>query len=148
MRNACTNDDRRGPISPGTVRAGQCLLIILCGLALRRYGLGTGLPAAIVKYGGSILWGTMVFFLVVIAAPRLSWRTAGLIAASIAVCIELSRLVHTPWLDEFRMTIAGALLLGRIFSARNLLAYGAGIGLGMILDRLGITAFTSAHRTP
>jgi hypothetical protein len=37
-------------------------------------------------------------------------------------------------LDEFRLTLAGALLLGRIFSAWDILAYGAGIGLGMLLD--------------
>jgi hypothetical protein len=33
------------------------------------------------------------------------------------------------------MTLAGALLLGRIFSPWNMLAYGIGIGLGMLLDR-------------
>jgi hypothetical protein len=33
------------------------------------------------------------------------------------------------------MTLAGALLLGRIFSPWNMLAYGVGILLGMQLDR-------------
>jgi hypothetical protein len=140
--------NRRGPTSPRIRRAGACLLVILCGLALRRYGLGAGLPTAMVKYGGSILWGTMVFFVVATAASPLSRRTVGLMAVLIAIGVELFRLVHTPWLDDFRMTIAGALLLGRIFSAWNLLAYGAGIGFGMLIDRLGITPFTRAHRTP
>jgi len=125
-------------------RACLCLSIIASGLALRRYGLGLGLPSSIVKYGGSTLWGTMVFFLVAIAASHLSRRSIVLIAASIAVCVELFRLAHTPWLDAFRLTMAGALLLGRVFSAWDVLAYGVGIGLGMILDRVGGSAFTRA----
>jgi hypothetical protein len=120
------------------VRACLCMAIILVGLALRRYGFGLGLPAVVVKYGGSILWAMMVFFLVAIVGSKLPpWRIAT-IAAAIAVGVELFRLVHTPWLDEFRLTTAGALLLGRIFSLWDLLAYGVGIILGMLLDRFGL----------
>ena len=118
------------------VRACLCLAIVISGLMLRRFGFGLGWPAIIVKYGGSMLWGAMVFFLVAIAAPRRSRRYVALISAVIAVCVELFRLVHAPWLDDFRLTLAGALLLGRIFSAWDILAYGAGIGLAMGLDRL------------
>ena len=129
-----------------------CLSIIISGLALRKFGLGLGLPSVLVKYGGSMLWGTMVFFLVAIAVPsRSRWRMA-LISALLAVCVELFRLVHTPWLDDFRLTTAGALLLGRVFSPWNMLAYGAGIALGVLLDRLGRSAVTrtrlSAQHTP
>ena len=131
-------------------RACLCLSIIVCGLALRKFGPGLGLPSVLVKYGGSMLWGTMVFFLVAIAAPGQSrWRVA-LISALLAVCVELFRLVHTPWLDDFRLTTLGALLLGRVFSPWNMLAYGVGIVLGMQLDRLGRSALTrlSAQHTP
>jgi hypothetical protein len=117
------------------VRIALCLSIVACGLALRRFGFQLGLPALIVKYGGSMLWGTMVFFLVAIVASRRSRQHIALISALIAVCVELFRLVHYPWLDDFRMTLAGALLLGRIFSPWNMLAYGIGIGLGVLLDR-------------
>jgi hypothetical protein len=124
------------------VRACLCLAIIVAGLALRGFGFGLGLPAIFVKYGGSMLWGAMVFFLVAIAAPTLSHRSIALMSASIAICVELFRLVHAPWLDAFRLTTAGALLLGRIFSPWNMLAYGAGIVAGMLLDRFGIAALT------
>jgi hypothetical protein len=60
--------------------------------------------------------------------------------------VELFRLVHAPWLDAFRLTLAGALLLGRIFSPWNVLAYGVGIALAMLLDRFGAAAFTKATR--
>jgi len=112
-----------------------CVFIIACGLALRGFGLQLGLPAFVVKYGGSVLWGTMVFFLVAMATPNLSRTSIALIAALIAISVELFRLVHFPWLDAFRLTLPGALLLGRVFSVWNMVAYGGGIGLGVVLDR-------------
>jgi hypothetical protein len=81
------------------------------------------------------LWGTMVFFLVTITASGQPRGRVALVSATIAVCVELFRLIHYPWLDDFRMTLAGALLLGRIFSPWNMLAYGVGILSGMQLDR-------------
>jgi hypothetical protein len=120
------------------VRAGLCLCIIVCGLLLRGYGAGLGLNAFVVKYGGSMLWGTMVFFLVALAASNLPRRTIALISVLIAVAVELFRLVHAPWLDEFRLTLPGALLLGRIFSAWNVLAYAVGIGFGVLLNWLAV----------
>jgi hypothetical protein len=117
-------------------RACLCLGIIVAGLVLRHFGLGLGIPASIVKYGGSMLWGAMVFFLVAIAGPSLPTVHSGSVSAVIAVTVELFRLVHTPWLDGFRLTLTGALLLGRIFSMWDILAYAAGIWLAMALDRL------------
>jgi hypothetical protein len=128
------------------VRACLFLAIIISGLALRGFGLGLGLPALIVKYGGSLLWATMIFFLVAMAAPSLSRRNIALISTGIAICVELFRLVHAPWLDAFRLTLPGALLLGRIFSAWDMLAYGAGIGLGVGLDRFAISIVTNVAR--
>ncbi|HLP67535.1 MAG TPA: DUF2809 domain-containing protein, partial [Rhizobium sp.] len=49
--------------------------------------------------------------------------------------VELIRLYHTPWLDEFRRTLAGALLLGRIFSVYNIIAYLAGIAAAALIDQ-------------
>jgi hypothetical protein len=136
---------RRILAAPLITRACLCMSIIASGLAVRGYGRDVGLPASVVKYGGSVLWGTMVFLLVTMAAPNRSrWRSA-LIAGSIAVGVELFRLVHTPWLDAFRLTIPGALLLGRIFSASNMLAYGVGIVLGISLDRFAIAAFANTR---
>ena len=138
--------DRTGPAL--LVRAGLCLSIILAGLTLRGFGAGAGLPSVIVKYGGSLLWGAMVFFLVATAGSRLSRRRIALGAAAIAVAVELFRLVHAPWLDAFRLTLPGALLLGRIFSPWNMLAYGAGIVLGVLLDHWAVGTSAKAPRHP
>jgi hypothetical protein len=116
------------------IRAALALVVIACGLSLRWYGFPLGLPAFVVKYGGSLLWATMVFLLVGVLLPRLTRTQIAIIAMVIAVVVEFSRLVHAPWLDAFRLTTAGALLLGRIFSLWNLVAYLIGIVAGVWLD--------------
>lgn len=118
------------------IRAGLALVVIAWGLSLRIYGFPLGLPAFVVKYGGSLLWATMVFLLIGVLLPRLSRTQIVAIATALAIVVEFSRLVHTPGLDAFRVTMAGALLLGRIFSLWNLVAYVAGIVVGVWLDRL------------
>ncbi|NLR95825.1 DUF2809 domain-containing protein [Rhizobium sp. P38BS-XIX] len=110
------------------------VLTITCGLALRHFGYAAGLSFAVVKYGGSILWGTMVYWL--LAAIFVDVRRDGIALAALilAVGVELFRLWHTPALDAFRLTNAGALLLGRVFSPWNILAYAAGIAAALLLD--------------
>ena len=132
--------------SPAFIRVGLCLLIVVSGLALRGFGFNWGLSAFVVKYGGSALWAAMVFFLVAIAAPNASRLSIALISAAIAVGVELFRLVHAPWLDAFRLTLPGALLLGRIFSAWNMLAYGVGIIFAVGLDRITVDALAARLR--
>ncbi|MBB4260252.1 MULTISPECIES: DUF2809 domain-containing protein [unclassified Bradyrhizobium] len=127
------------PMQKAMIRATLALLVIACGLSLRWYGFPLGLPAFVVKYGGSLLWATMVFLLVGVLLPRLTRTQIAAIAVIIAMVVEFSRLVHAPWLDAFRLTTAGALLLGRIFSLWNLVAYAAGIAFGVWIDRLATT---------
>ena len=129
-------DQALAPMRKAKIRAALALLVIACGLSLRWYGFPLGLSAFVVKYGGSALWATMVFLLVGVVLPRLRPTQIAALAAMIAVVVEFSRLVHAPWLDAFRLTTAGALLLGRIFSLWNLVAYAAGIGVGVWIDRL------------
>ncbi|AMA59687.1 ribosomal maturation YjgA family protein [Bradyrhizobium sp. CCGE-LA001] len=136
------------PVAPqwtSLVRAALALAVIVCGLSLRWFGFPLGLPAFVVKYGGSLLWATMVFLLVGVMLPRLARTQIAAIAVVIAVVVEFSRLVHTPWLDAFRLTMAGALLLGLIFSLWNLVAYAVGIVLGIGIDRLVATHLTKSY---
>ncbi|KQP40512.1 ribosomal maturation YjgA family protein [Methylobacterium sp. Leaf106] len=115
----------------GCLAAG--LAIIVVGLSLRFVPLG--LPMGIVKYGGSALWAAMVYALVAALLPHRNGQAILLVAGAIALVVELSRLVHTPWLDAFRLTLPGALLLGRIFSPWNLVAYAAGLTASALVDR-------------
>jgi hypothetical protein len=115
-------------------RLGIAVGIIACGLALRLGGYEIGLPYLLVKYGGSTLWGAMVFFVLATLLPRQPLARLALIAIVVAALTEFSRLYHTPCLDAFRLTLAGALLLGRIFSWWNILAYALGIVLAAIFE--------------
>lgn len=107
--------------------------IIAAGLAWRLVPFG--LPPFALKYGGSILWGAMVYVLVLLTAPASGILRIVSLALSIAIAVEFSRLVHTPWLDAFRLTLAGQLLLGRVFSLWNIVAYAAGILAATAGDR-------------
>jgi len=120
-------------------RLGIALAIIACGLGLRLGGYEIGLPYFLVKYGGSTLWGAMVFFLIAMLLPRQPLGRLAILAIVIAALTEFSRLYHTPWLDEFRLTLAGALLLGRIFSWWNIVAYGLGIALAAFFEARRLT---------
>ncbi|MBM7049653.1 MULTISPECIES: DUF2809 domain-containing protein [Rhizobium] len=112
------------------------LLTIAGGLALRRFGYAANLPFAVVKYGGSILWGAMVYWLLAtIFVSSRPFRIAT-VALIVAVAVEFFRLWHTPALDAFRLTTAGALLLGRVFSRWNIAAYALGIAAALALDRI------------
>jgi hypothetical protein len=102
-------------------------LTIALGITLRRVPLG--LPAMVTKYGGSMLWALMIYLLTAMLAPRLQAVHAAMVASAIATAIELFKLVHTPDLDAFRLTLPGILLLGRLFSPWDLLAYYAAIAL-------------------
>ena len=122
--------------SPPIKRLVAALLVIAGGFWLRRYGLGHHIPAFYVKYGGSALWAAMVYFLVALLLRSRPQKQILTIAALVCALIEASKLSHTPALEIFRMTEAGAWLLGRIFSPWNFLAYAAGLALAFGLDAL------------
>lgn len=106
--------------------------VICVGLVWRRADLG--LPFLAWKYGGSALWGAMVFVITGVVAPRAALSRRAMAATAVAICVELSRLYHTPGLDAFRLTLAGQLLLGRVFSLWNILAYVMGIAAAAFVN--------------
>lgn len=73
------------PLRTSLIRAGLALAVIVCRLSLRWYGFPLGLPAFVVKYGGSLLWATMVFLLAGVLLPRLPRAQIAAIAMVIAV---------------------------------------------------------------
>lgn len=118
-------------------RAALCAATIALGLALRAFGPKFGLPFLVVKYCGSALWGVMVYWLAALLWPRASRLRIAAGAAVVALVVEFSRLWRYEALDAFRLTMAGALLLGRVFSLWNLVAYAAGIALALAIDATG-----------
>ena len=114
--------------------AAATMAIVCAGLICRWPGLG--LPWPVAKYAGSALWGAMVYAGLRALWPRtpLSWSVIA--ACAIAIGVECLRLYHQPALDAFRATLAGQLLLGRLFSPWNIVAYGIGIGGAAFCDSL------------
>ena len=103
------------------------------GLLVRLVPLG--LPAFVVKYAGSMLWALMIYWIV--SAVLGSWRLPidTLVAGLIATAVEFFKLYRSPGLDAFRLTLPGILLLGRLFSVWDIVAYWIAICLGALLDR-------------
>ena len=114
--------------------AGAVVMIVVCGLAWRRPELG--LPWAVAKYGGSALWGAMVFCCIATVRPNSDLRWVAVLAAVIAAVVELSQLVQYGPLDAFRSTTAGALLLGRTFDGLDILSYWAGVAIALLCASL------------
>lgn len=106
---------------------------IAAGLALRL--IHVGLPFGIVKYGGSMLWALMIYWIVTAIRPHCPIATSALAAGGVAAAVEFFKLVQTPALDAFRRTLPGALLLGRVFSLWDLVAYAAAIVAVAVIDR-------------
>jgi hypothetical protein len=106
---------------------------IVAGLTLRLVPLG--LPNVFVKYGGSLLWAMMIYWIVSSGRPSWPLTRCALLSAAIALAVELFKLHHTPALEAFRLKLPGKLLLGRVFSLWALIAYGLAIILGVVADR-------------
>jgi hypothetical protein len=107
-------------------------ILIPIGVAWRMAPLH--LPQFLYKYGGSVLWAAMVYWLVAAMLPRSRPGAVATLAAAIAALVEFSRLLHIPALDAFRLTLAGKLILGRFFSLWDILAYWLAIAVVAVVD--------------
>jgi hypothetical protein len=119
-------------ISPGLrlnstrlIYAAMTALVIVAGLVCRRPELGLG--PFVAKYGGSVLWGAMVFFAIATVFPAARLMKLVLLALLISAAVEFSQLIHVDWLDAFRRTAIGRLLIGVTFTWWDIVAYWIGV---------------------
>lgn len=118
---------------PFILSASLILATIAAGLALRLTHVG--LPFLVVKYGGSLLWAAMIYWIASTLCPRSPLVRTAILSAGIASTVEFFKLVHSPGLDAFRLTLPGILLLGRVFSPWDFAAYAVGIIAAASADR-------------
>lgn len=121
------------PPRPLPLSLAMMIATIAAGLAVRFAPLG--LPPFAVKYGGSTLWAVMIYWLVSTLVPWWRIPPVALLAAAIATAVEFFKLCHSPALDAFRLTLPGVVLLGRIFSLCDILAYWLAITAAALADR-------------
>ncbi len=112
------------------------VLTVALGLGSRSAAARLHLPRFVTDYAGDALWTVMVYLCLVFVLPRLSIRLAAAGALGISVLVELSQLLHTPWLDALRAHRLGALILGRGFLVSDLFCYAGGAGLAAGLEWL------------
>jgi hypothetical protein len=107
-------------------------LTILVGLASRKFMVLGPAP-------GDVLYATLLYWGMRFLAPTRPRRHAMAAALALSVGVELSQLLHSPWLDALRATRVGGWVLGHGFLWGDLVCYGVGVGLGAALDRPGPT---------
>jgi len=93
-----------------------------------------GLPWVVVKYGGSMLWAVMIFWIFSALAPQWPLARVALLSGTVATAVEVFKLYRSPGMDAFRLTLAGKLMLGRFFSGWDIAAYWVAIAGGMALE--------------
>jgi hypothetical protein len=128
-------------MKPRPLRSSLALFVatVVAGLAVRMAPLG--LPTVVVKYGGSMLWAVMIYWIASTALARWRLPVVGLVAGAVATGVEFFKLYRSPGMDAFRLTLPGMILLGRYFSVRDIAAYWVAIGIAVWLDeRIRLTA--------
>ena len=113
-------------------------LVVLMGIGSRHYP--HILPRFIAAYAGDTLWALAAFLGIGLVLPRASTGKVALLAMFLSVAVELSQLYHAPWIDSIRQTTLGGLILGFGFLWGDLACYAAGIGVGVILERIALAA--------
>jgi hypothetical protein len=109
-------------------------IIVAAGLSIRLVHMG--LPASVVKYGGSALWAIAIYWACSMILGSWGPARVAILSGMIATGVEFLKLYNTPWLDEFRRTLAGIILLGRIFNVRDIVDYWVAIAIAAGLDKL------------
>jgi hypothetical protein len=105
------------------------LLVLALGLGSRSSAAAVHVPRFLTAYAGDTLWATLLYLCLLFAWPHLSVRRAAAWALGLSVLVELSQLLHTPWLDALRANRFAALVLGRGFVASDLVCYAVGVAL-------------------
>ncbi|WP_273324764.1 ribosomal maturation YjgA family protein [Vallitalea guaymasensis] len=104
------------------------IIIIILGLLSREI---KGIPL----FMGDIFWAMMVFFILAFIFFNKNSSFIFILSIIITYIIEITQLYHRPWIDNFRKTSIGHILLGQGFLWSDLAAYLAGIIIGYFIKK-------------
>ncbi|WP_151734892.1 DUF2809 domain-containing protein ['Paenibacillus yunnanensis' Narsing Rao et al. 2020] len=108
------------------------LLVMVSGLGVRAFG--SHLPPFVTSHFGDALWAAMIYFAFRVLLTRQPIWVALVLGAGFSYLIEFSQLVQADWVNEWRSTRLGGLILGRGFLWIDLLRYTLGLLLAGALD--------------
>ena len=108
-------------------------LVIAIGLASRRGYVP--FPAVLGNYPGDALWAWVVLLCVAWVRPSIARTKLASWSLVIAFAIEFLQLYQAPWMQALRANKLAYLVLGNGFDPLDLVAYVAGIALGLVVDR-------------
>jgi hypothetical protein len=112
------------------VAAVAAAVTVAVGLSVRSV-----LGGDVAKYAGDALYALLIFWLVLVAAPRTRAWVAASVAFGISMAVELFQLTGVPAELGAQSTVA-RLVLGTTFNAPDLPFYAVGAALGWALHRL------------
>lgn len=98
------------------------VVIIAVGLNIRKVSF---LP----DEAGDALWAMVVFCCWRMILPRKPLPAVAIISLLTSYAVEFSQLIRVEWLDRFRSTTIGHLLLGQGFLWTDIIAYTIGIAI-------------------
>ncbi|GAB2463136.1 DUF2809 domain-containing protein [Promicromonospora xylanilytica] len=124
------------PIRDAAGPAAAAVLTVAAGLSVRSV-LG-GDPA---KYAGDALYALLIFWLVLVVAPRTRAGAAAVVAFAVSAAVELFQLTGIPAELGAHSALA-RLVLGTTFNAPDLPFYAVGAALGWVLVRAARAART------
>ncbi|MCC5437795.1 ribosomal maturation YjgA family protein [Clostridium botulinum] len=117
-------------------------IVMFLGLCSRK--LKYFIPDFFNVYLGDILWALMIFMLCGFIFKGTKTKMVAFMALAFSYLIEISQLYHSNWIDNIRKTTLGGLVLGYVFSWKDLLAYAIGIGIGIIVE--GVFYYSHNYR--
>ena len=112
------------------VPAVAALLTVAAGLSVRSV-----LTGDVAKYAGDALYALLIFWLVLVVAPRTRGWVAAVVACGFSVAVELFQLTGVPATLGAHSTLA-RLVLGTTFNAPDLPFYAVGAAAGWVLHHL------------
>ena len=127
-------------LPPSTRRRLTCLVMMLLLIPLGfvcRF-VPVGLPYLIVKYGGSFLWASTVYWFIGYFLARQRPLMLTFISLVVTAAIEFLKRVQSPTLENIRNTFFGIMILGRYFSCTDIAVYWGAILCMLWIDHSAI----------
>lgn len=98
------------------------------------------------NYCGDMVFVMFLYFFVKLLKPYMHAITLGMASFATVSLIEFTQKVSYPWLDDFRATFWGQLILGQHFDKKDFIYYGLGTLLAMAI--YSIVFFLLKQRRP